>query len=259
LLGECETEQASMMATAGFPGAGKSSVTAVILSGGRGERLRPLTDTVPKPLLPVNGRPLLDYLLDHLGRSGIDDMILCVGYKAELFAQFALGRTTGPKRIRCLDSGDSGITERLALARPLIAGQALVCYADTLADVNIEALLEAHHQSGAEATITVYPYHSPFGLVTFDDQNRVCRFEEKPSLPYWINIGFLLLEPAALRRLRAEVPLPEYLTELVSRRTLNVHRHLGRHWTANTETELRTLAAELRAHTEHQRIRSNSP
>jgi NDP-sugar pyrophosphorylase family protein len=248
-----------MSATAGTVGAGESSVTAVILSGGRGERLRPLTDTVPKPLLPVNGRPMLDYLLDHLGQSGIEEFILCVGYKAELFEQYVLAHTTGSKRIRCVDSGDSGITERLALARPLIAGRALVCYADTLADVNIVALLEAHHQSGAEATITVYPYHSPFGLVTFDDQNRVCRFDEKPALPYWINIGFLLLEPAALDQLRAEVPLPEYLAELVSRRALNAHRHRGRHWTANTETELRTLAAELSEHAEHQRIQSNTP
>jgi UTP-glucose-1-phosphate uridylyltransferase len=76
LLGECETDQALMMATVGFPGTAERSLTAVILCGGRGERLRPLTDTVPKPLLPVNGRPLLDYLLDHLSQSGIREFIL---------------------------------------------------------------------------------------------------------------------------------------------------------------------------------------
>ncbi len=223
-------------------------LTAVILCGGRGERLRPLSDNVPKPLLPVNGRPMLDYLLEHLSRSGTREFVLCVGYKAEMFERFVLQRAHRPERIRCLNAGDAGITERLSEARSLIPGQALVCYADTLADVDIPGLMESHRNSRVEATITVYPYRSPFGIVTFDERGLVSRFEEKPQLPHWINIGFVLLEPAALRRLRPDVPLPDFLAELAARRNLGVHCHRGRHWTANTETELRKLAAELPLH-----------
>jgi glucose-1-phosphate cytidylyltransferase len=222
------------------------SLTAVILCGGRGERLRPLTDTTPKPLLQVNGRPMLGYLLEHLIQFGIREFLLCVGYKAELFEEFARG-AAGPGRIRCLNSGEASMTERLCEARARVVDQALICYADTLADVDIRSLLEAHETGNYEATITVYPYRSPFGTVAFDETGRVLRFEEKPQLPYWINIGFLLLEKRSLRRLRPDASLPEFLTELAARRALGVHRHLGRHWTANTETELRQLAAALRA------------
>ncbi|MHB1309659.1 MAG: nucleotidyltransferase family protein, partial [Limisphaerales bacterium] len=222
------------------------SLTAIILCGGRGERLRPLSDSVPKPLLPANGRPILDYLLEHLSHSGIRDFLLCVGYRAEMFEHFVSQRASGPERVRCLNSGEAGITERLCEARPLVPGRALVCYGDTLADLSIRGLMKSHRSSRADATITVYPYRSPFGIVTFDEAGVVSRFEEKPRLPYWINVGFLLLEPAALNQLRPEVPLPGFLSRLAARRKLGVHRHRGRHWTANTETELRELATDLR-------------
>jgi NDP-sugar pyrophosphorylase family protein len=226
-------------------------LTAVVLCGGRGERLRPLSDNVPKPLLPVNGRPMVDYLVEHLSQSGIREFLLCVGYKAELFEQFVFQRESGPERIRCLNSGDAGITERLCEARALVPGRALVCYADTLADLDIRGLMESHRNSRAEATITVYPYRSQFGIVAFDEAGLASRFEEKPQLPYWINIGFLLLERAALDQLRPNVPFPEFLAGLAAQRKLGVHRHLGRHWTANTETELRELAADLRLNWNH--------
>jgi NDP-sugar pyrophosphorylase family protein len=240
-----------MAARQQFSDAEQSDLTAVILCGGRGERLRPLSDTVSKPLLPVNGRPILDYLLEHLSQSGIREFLLCVGYKAEMFEQFLSQRAPGPERVRCLNSGDVGITERLTEARPLIRGRALVCYADTLADLDVRGLMESHRNSRTEATITVYPYRSPFGIVTFDGAGLVSRFEEKPRLPYWINIGFLLMEQEALRRLRPDVSLPDFLASLGAARNLGVHCHLGKHWTANTESELRELAAELPLHWKH--------
>jgi glucose-1-phosphate cytidylyltransferase len=223
-------------------------LTAVILCGGRGERLRPLTDRVPKALLPVNGRPLLDYLIDHLFQSGITEFVLCTGYKAELFEEFASRRELGAGNVSCSNSGEAGMTQRLVAARPLIPGRALVCYADTLADVDLKKLVKAHEAMRVEGTLTVHPCRSPFGIVTFDETGLVSAFQEKPQLPYWINIGFLLLEPMALSRLNSEVPMPDFLVNLAAQRGLGVYRHLGRHWTANTETELRELAENLRSH-----------
>jgi glucose-1-phosphate cytidylyltransferase len=247
LLGSCG-RTSIMTASDQLPVRDERHLTAVILCGGRGERLRRLTDATPKPLLPANGRPILDYVLEHLMQSGIKEFILCTGYRADLFEQFAARRARSGMAVRCVNSGDVSIARRLAEARPLIRDRALVCYGDTLADVDVRQLLDAHQSRELEATLTVYPYRSPFGIVSIDESGLVSKFEEKPQLPYWINIGFLLLEPAALRRLDPAILLPEFLARLAGQRLLGVHRHQGRHWTANTETELRELAEELKTH-----------
>ena len=83
--------------------------------------------------------------------------------------------------------------------RVRIPGQALICYGDILANVDLAALQHEHRSSGALATLTVYPLHSPFGIIRFDDENRIIELAEKPVLPHWINIGFMLAEPEALR------------------------------------------------------------
>jgi mannose-1-phosphate guanylyltransferase len=230
------------------------SITAVILCGGRGERLRPMTDLTPKPLIPVNGRPMLGYLIEHLLQSGLGEFLLCVGYKAEMFEAYAGQLESSTSRIRCVNSGEAGITKRLVDARPFVRDRALVCYADTLADVDVRELISVHEERKAQATITVHPYQSSFGLVSFDEAGFVSRFEEKPRLPYWVNIGFILMEPAALDRLNSERSFPEFLAELAARRELGVYRHPGKHWTANTGTELRELAARLEESIEEQEI-----
>src|SRR5947209_2943463 len=83
-------------------------------------------------------------------------------------------------------------------ARPHVRGRALVCYGDTLANVDLAALARQHEDGDALLTLAVYPLHSPYGIVTFDAGRRVTGFREKPRLPHWINIGFMLCEPAAL-------------------------------------------------------------
>ncbi len=223
-----------------------SDVTALILCGGRGERLRPLTDEIPKPLLPVNGRPLLAYVMQHLHDHDIRDFLLCTGYKAEMFEEFARQSPFCTWRIRCQNSGEVDIGERLRQAQDLLRTRALVCYADTLADVDLAELRRVHEGRRVEATLTVFPYHSPFGIVAVDEDGMATGFEEKPHLPYWVNIGFMLCEPIALTRLRPGTDFPTFLEGLARERRLAVHRHLGRHWTANTEQELRDLATQLR-------------
>ena len=221
-------------------------VTALILCGGRGERLRPLTDEIPKPLLSVNGRPLLAYLMRHLHDRGIRDFLFCTGYKAEMFEEFAHQSASCAWRIRCQNAGEADIAERLRAAQQLVHGRALVCYGDTLADVDLAELRRVHETRRVEATLTVFPYRSPFGIVAADEDNMATGFEEKPQLPYWVNIGFMLCEPTAFARLRPGTDFPTFLEHLARERTLGVHRHLGRHWTANTEQELRDLATQLR-------------
>lgn len=218
-----------------------SELTAILLCGGKGERLKPFTETLPKALVTLNGEPLLSHLLRYLSTAGVSRFVVCVGYKAEAIESFLNERDKQSWQITCVNSGDASMTDRLLDARPHIQGRALVCYGDTLANVELAGLLREHKQSEALATLTVYPMRSPFGIVHFDDSKRVTSFDEKPQLPYWINIGFLLCEPAAFDLLARGSEMPGFLSTLAEAGALNTHQHTGKHFTVNTEKD-RVLA-----------------
>jgi glucose-1-phosphate cytidylyltransferase len=222
-----------------------NGVTAILLCGGKGERLRPYTDQYPKPLVPVLGKPLLFHLLTYLAAGGLERFVFCLGYKAELIRSFLTESFAGRWEQVCVDSGDASMTDRLLDARPHAPGPALVCYGDTLANVDLAELRRVHQQQGGLATVTIYPMRSPFGLVAFDGQQRVTQFSEKPWLPYWINIGFLLCEQGALARLRRGSDMPEFLEDLRLAGQLFVYPHRGSHVTINTEKDRALAEAQL--------------
>jgi glucose-1-phosphate cytidylyltransferase len=219
-------------------------LTAVVLCGGKGERMRPLTEEMPKPLIPIGGRPLLEHLIRYLESEGIQSFVLCVGYKAELIEEFARNLPT-QSDIVCVNSGDVTMTDRILDARRHANERVLVCYGDTLANVDIQNLCAVHEQSKAPATMTVYPLKVPFGIVDVGAGGKVKCFEEKPQLPYWINIGFFLFEAGALDSLRRNSTIPEFLEELKDRGDLFAFRHAGRHLTVNTQKDRQAAESEI--------------
>lgn len=212
-------------------------ITAVILCGGKGERLRPYTDHLPKPLLPLGTKPILLYLLEYLAQAGITRFVLCTGYRAEQIEEFAGTQCDPAWDIRCVNSGDASMTERLRDAWPFVKGTALICYGDTLANVDIARLIRRHQRSGSIATMSLYRPRSPFGVVRFGRDRKVKSFEEKPPLPHWINIGYILGETERLRPYLDSADMVEMLDRLVAGRELSAHEHTGKHLTINTEKE----------------------
>jgi glucose-1-phosphate cytidylyltransferase len=222
-----------------------SQLTAILLCGGKGERLRPFTETMPKAMVPLKGEPLLSHLLRYLIAAGINRFVICVGYKAEAIESFLSENYPHSEQITCVNSGDASMTDRLLDARPHVPGRALVCYGDTLANIDLPSLLQDHEQRGALATLTVYPLHSPFGVVHFDDSKRATAFAEKPRLPYWINIGFLVCEPAAFDFVNRGSEMPEFLSTLAQAGVLYTHEHAGKHLTVNTEKDRALAETEM--------------
>jgi glucose-1-phosphate cytidylyltransferase len=222
-------------------------ITVLALCGGKGERLRPFTDKLPKPLVELNDRPLLEHLLGLLAGAGLRRFALCTGYKAPAIEEFVNRHPSHPwGEVTCVDSGeDASMTDRLLSVRHLVKGRALICYGDTIANVDVADLVRTHEASGALATVTVYPLRSSFGVVSFDERLRVTRFEEKPQLPYWINIGFVVCEPAALDRLEPGRDLVSYLESFCPDGSLGVYRHTGKHLTVNTEKERADAEREI--------------
>jgi glucose-1-phosphate cytidylyltransferase len=222
-----------------------SDRTAIILCGGRGERLRPFTEDLPKALVPLNGEPLLQHLLKYLSAFGVNRFVICVGHKAEAIERFVADREGLYADIICVNSGDASMTDRILDALEHLRGRTLVCYGDTLANVDLEALLGQHEDSSALATMTVYPLHSPFGIVQADEIGRVRSFREKPKLPYWINIGFLLCERSAFDYLRPGSDMVGFLSTMAEAGVLFSYQHTGKHLTVNTEKERAAAETEM--------------
>jgi NDP-sugar pyrophosphorylase family protein len=177
---------------------------AVVLVGGEGTRLRPLTETVPKPLLPLVDRAILDHVLDHLVAHGVREVIMSSPYLENTFHPFIEARDGDP--------AITWVTER----EPLGTGGAIVSAldhlgdepffalnGDILTDLDLTAMLASHRERGAVATIALHHVEDAraFGLVVTDPTGRVTEFREKPPDPIAgdINAGTYVLEPSALR------------------------------------------------------------
>jgi mannose-1-phosphate guanylyltransferase len=178
-------------------------VKAIVLVGGEGTRLRPLTVTLPKPLVPFVDRPFLDHVLDHLGRYGVEDVLLSSPYLEDRFATYVAARTAAPRLTWIIESSPLGTGGAVANAAAGLDETFLVLNGDILTDLDLSALLERHRAAGASANLTVSPVADarPYGLVDLDGQGRVREFREKPErlVPGLVNAGTYVLEPSALR------------------------------------------------------------
>jgi mannose-1-phosphate guanylyltransferase len=179
---------------------------AVVLVGGEGTRLRPLTETIPKPLLPLVDRPFLDHVLDHLARHGVEEVLLSSSYLESTFASFIEGRRGAPRLTWVGEEAPLGTAGAVANAVRGLEETVLVLNGDILTDLDLTALLRAHRERrarGAVATIalTLVDDARPYGLVTVDRDGRVLGFREKPEEPVGgpVNAGTYVLEPEAVR------------------------------------------------------------
>jgi dTDP-glucose pyrophosphorylase/predicted transcriptional regulator len=173
-------------------------LSAVIMAGGYGRRLLPLTENVPKPMLPVGDRPLLELIIQQLCRSGIRDVNVTTHYLQEsIVNHFGDGEGFGVRLTYLKEDHPMGTAGGLKqMKRP--KGSFLVINGDILTAVPFQEMLVYHRKHGAVLTVGVrkYDMQVPFGVVECDDV-RITKLEEKPSLSFFINAGTYLLEPSA--------------------------------------------------------------
>lgn len=178
---------------------------ALILIGGMGTRLRPLTCTTPKPLLPIVNRPFLEYQFELLKRHGINEVILCVAYLSDEFKKyFGTGKKWGMKLHYVHEENPLGTGGAIRNASKFIDDTVLIFNGDILTDINLSDMVAHHKNKKALITIALTRVKDPtmYGLVEIDKTCRIERFLEKPS---WdeincntINAGIYLFEPEAL-------------------------------------------------------------
>ncbi len=183
---------------------------AVVLVGGEGTRLRPLTLTAPKQMLPIVEQPMIERVIDHLARHGIDDAVLSLGYRPDAFINAYPGGTIAGVRLSYAVEPtplDTAGAIRFAADNADVNETFVVVNGDVLTDSDISELIAFHRRSGAEATISLTPVDDPsgFGVVPTDPSGRVEAFIEKPprdeAPTNLINAGTYVFEPSVLRRI----------------------------------------------------------
>ena len=184
---------------------------ALILAGGKGERLRPLTDTLPKPMAPVAGRPILEHQLEWLTEAGVDSVVFLAGYRWDAIrAHFGDGARHGVRASYSVESSPLGRGGAIKLGYPLATGDddpVVVLNGDIITRQPLQEIIDFHRESPARTkgpcvTLMAVPMVSPYGLVDMDESGSVVGFREKVELPHWINGGVYVID----RQVFAEFP-----------------------------------------------------
>jgi NDP-sugar pyrophosphorylase family protein len=173
---------------------------AVVMAGGKGTRLQPITEIVPKPMVKVAGRPILERIVLHLVGHGIQKIYLAVNYKAKMIEDyFGDGSHFGCTILYLHESEPRGTGGPLKSLPARSEHPLIVLNGDQVMQINLSGMLEYHRQKSAKATIAVGPYQMevPFGVIVERD-GRLVGLQEKPSVNFLINRGIYVLEPEVL-------------------------------------------------------------
>jgi NDP-sugar pyrophosphorylase family protein len=173
---------------------------AIVLAGGKGERLRPFTEDRPKAMVEIVGIPILSYQLQWLQAQGVTDLIIASGYRHEVIeSYFGNGERLGLRITHVVEQSPLGRGGALRAALSHVPAKDEVVVAtngDVITNIPLTPFLDAHRASRVLATIMLTPFVSPYGIVEVNEEDRVTQFREKPELPYWINAGVYALSPA---------------------------------------------------------------
>lgn len=186
----------------------QDSVKAVILVGGEGTRLRPLTYSTVKAMVPVLNKPFIEYVIRYLSNHNIKEIILALGYKPDCITDyFGDASQLGTKLVYSVESEPLGTAGAVKNAEEYIEDTFFVLNGDIFTDINLTDMLQFHRNKGAKVTIALTPVEDPtrFGVVETDNQQRVKRFVEKPSRDQvttnMINAGVYIIESQVLKRI----------------------------------------------------------
>src|SRR6266536_2917476 len=186
---------------------------AVVMAGGEGTRLRPLTSNQPKPMVPIVGKPCMEHILELLQKHGFDEVIVTLAFLPQAIrSYFGDGETLGLAIEYSVEESPLGTAGSVRLASGKLDDTVLVISGDALCDIDLGRLVESHNERNAAVTIGLKSVDNPleFGIVVTDEDGRVERFLEKPS---WgqvfsdtINTGIYVLNPEVLRHVPTDRP-----------------------------------------------------
>ena len=193
---------------------------AVVLTGGKGTRLRPYTFVLPKPLMPVNKFPVLELVIRQLAHNGFDHIILSTGYMSEMIMHFCgNGERFGVQIEYSRETKPLGTAGSLSLLKKKLDDTFLLTNGDILVGMNFADFLRHHRKNHALITLGLSKrkYDIQFGVVELDEKASVCSYSEKPSQEYVVSTGMNLMEPEVLGKIKPNerLDMPDLVTQLI--------------------------------------------
>lgn len=229
------------------------NVSCVVLCGGRGSRMGEKTKELPKPLVSVCGKPILQHILGKLDSVGFDQITLCTGYKSDKIEEHvASGQLQTETELVINDTGNgTPMLTRIHQSRHLFSEYVVVCYGDTFIDLDIPQLIKTHVEEQRLITIVTGKIKNPFGILQLDeDTQKVSSFIEKPIYDYYI--GCFVFKADLLDRVTDEMlempdgrGLVDLFHKMIDQQQMHFHRFKGMQVTFNTESEREVAEKEL--------------
>tara|TARA_B110000196_G_scaffold300168_1_gene293343 strand:- start:2251 stop:2949 length:699 start_codon:yes stop_codon:yes gene_type:complete len=202
---------------------------AVILAGGIGSRISEETKIKPKPMIEIGGKPILWHIMKIYSFYGINDFVICCGYKGDKIKQYFLENNESWD-ISCIDTGlDTMTGGRLKKVEKLIDDTFCFTYGDTLNNLDLKKLIKFHNKQNRYATVTACNPSEKYGILKIKDE-QVVSFEEKPMMKdTWVNGGFFVLEPNVFDYIKNESTIweKEPMMKLTKENQLNAFKHNG--------------------------------
>ena len=207
-----------------------------------GKRMGKFTKKIPKPLLKVGKIPIIEHKINYYKSQGFKNLVFCIGYKANKMKKFL--RKKNKTSIFSNAGVNSGILKRVFVATKNIKISSIISYGDTLAKINLSDLLIKHKKSNSLMSLVIAPIRNPFGIVKWNDKNKLTFFDEKPILNHFI--GYAVIEPNIFKYLSKSIinskngiGMVKAIKHLVSKRLVNVYKYNGLQLTVNSVSELR--------------------
>jgi len=195
---------------------------ALVIAGGEGRRLRPLTSAIPKPLLPVGDKPIVQLILEHLASYGITDIYMSVNYKKELIKSFLRdGSRFGVEITYLEEDSATGTAGSLSLLPKTISAPVLVTNADIVCDVDLETLFRESKRYDMVLTAVRKSLPVPYGVLDLNEDGTLSSWQEKPQLSVTINAGIYAVGSAVLKEVRygfgkgSRVDMPDLWSSLL--------------------------------------------
>ena len=214
----------------------------VIVCGGRGKRMGKITSTIPKPLIKIGKKAIIEHKIHYYKSQGIKNFVFCTGYKSKILKKFLLKRL--PNSL-FNDAGiTAGILKRISLVKKHINDYTFISYGDTLAKINFKDLAKKHKKSKCSITIVVAPIQNPFGLVNWNSKNKATNFNEKPILNHFI--GYAVISPDFLSKIDNKIinlkdgeGFIKAIKYLIKKKQVNIYKFNNLQVTINSPEELR--------------------
>jgi len=221
----------------------KDSLSVIILCGGEGQRLMPLTRKMPKPLIKIRNKAIIEYIISHFKKFKISKIIIASGYKNKLIKNFFKKKN---KKIKIINTGlNTSIIGRIKKIENHLEKNIILCYGDTLVDINLNKLINLYAKDRTKFLVSSYELKSSFGILSTSKKNFVTKFKEKPKLGIWFSVGYFLFSKSYFKDLKKFNKFENFLTYLVKKKNLKTFKHKGKHITVNTITELEEAKTEI--------------